>query len=167
MKVSAWLTRPPVWLVLLGLAALLCAPGLSWAETMKVTQGSQSLHGDPNFSATPIAPVPQGAEVTVVSKSGDWYRVEYKGNTGWMHRQAFAQAQAPRFGLPGMLLGGGVRETKSDEVALAGKGFTPEVEAGYRQKHPDTNFAQVDQVEGFTVDDAKLRAFINEGGLKP
>jgi len=168
VKVSARCKIPHKWLVMLALTALLCVPALSWADTMKVAQGNQSLYGDPNFSATPIAPVPQGAEVTVVSKSGDWYKVEYKGNSGWMHRGAFAQAQAPKAGgLPGMLFGGGVKETKSDEVALAGKGFTPEVEAGYRQQHPEMNFAQVDQVEGFQVDAAKLQAFIKEGGLRP
>ena len=32
-----------------------------------------------------------------------------------------------------MLFGAPVKETGSDEAALAGKGFTPEVEAGYRQ----------------------------------
>jgi len=167
VRVSVWLKKPRAWLAILSLAALLCAPGLGWAETLKVTQGNQSLYGDPNFSATPIAPVPAGAEVQVVSKSGDWYKVEYQGNTGWVHRQAFAQAQAPKFGLPGMLFGGGVKETKSDEVALAGKGFTPEVEAGYRQKNPNMNYAQVDQVESFQVDPAKLQAFIQEGGLTP
>ncbi len=167
MKVPIWLIKYRGWLLIMVLAALLCSPVLAGAETMKVAQGNQSLLSEPNFSGTPIAPVPTGAEVNVVTASGDWYKVEYQGNTGWMHRGAFAQAQAPKMGLPGMLFGGGVKETKSDEVALAGKGFTPEVEAGYRQKHPDMNFAQVDQVEGFKVDNAKLQAFIKEGGLKP
>jgi hypothetical protein len=87
-----------------------------------------------------------------------------------MHRSAFAQAEAPKAGgggLAGLIFGGGVTQTKSDEVALAGKGFTPEVEAGYRQQHPEANYAQVDQVESFTVDEAKLQAFIKEGGLRP
>jgi len=155
------------WLLILGLAALLCSPVLAGAETMKVVQPNQSLLSEANYSGTPIAPVPVGAEVNILSTSGDWNKVEYQGNTGWMHRGAFAQAQGPKLNLPGMLFGGGVQQTKSDEVALAGKGFTPEVEAGYRQKHPEMNFAQVDQVEGFKVDPAKLQAFIKEGGLKP
>ena len=153
--------------MILGLAVLLCGSGLARAETMKVTQGNQSLYEEPNFSGTPVAPVPAGAEVNVVTISGDWYKVEYQGNTGWMHRQAFAQAQAPKVGLPGMLFGGGVKESKSDEVALAGKGFTPEVEAGYRQKNPSMNYAQVDQVESFKVDNSQLQAFIRDGGLTP
>jgi hypothetical protein len=70
--------------------------------------------------------------------------------------------------LPG-LLGGGtpVQQTKSDEVALAGKGFTPEVESGYRAKHPEMKFAEVDKVETFKVDPAALQTFIKEGDLTP
>ena len=167
MKVSAWLQRPRGWLVILGLAALLCGSVPAAAGTMKVAQSNQSLHAEPNFSGTPIAPVPQGSEVKVISISGDWFKVEYQGNTGWLHRQAFARTQAPQLGRPGMFLGGGVRETKSDEVALAGKGFTPELEASYRQQNPNMNYAQVDQVESFKVSPAKLQAFIKEGGLNP
>ena len=167
MKVPAWWIKSRGWLLLLLLAALLCSPALAGAETMKVSQANQSLLSEPNFSGTPIAPVPTGAEVTVVTTSGDWLKVEYQGNTGWMHRGAFAQAETPKINPLGMLFGGGVQQTKSDEVALAGKGFTPEVEASYRQKHPEMNFALVDQVEGFKVDSAKLQTFIKDGGLNP
>jgi len=69
--------------------------------------------------------------------------------------------------LPGLVTGTPVKQTSSDEVALAGKGFTPEVEAGYRAKHPEMDFGQVDKVESFKVDPATLQAFIKEGDLKP
>jgi uncharacterized protein YgiM (DUF1202 family) len=167
VKAPVWLIKYRGWLLLLVLAALLCSPVLAGAETMKVTLENQSLYAEPSYAGTPITTVPAGTDVNVVSTSGDWYKVEYQGNTGWMHRGAFAQAQTPKFNLPSMLFGGGVQQTKSDEVALAGKGFTPEVEASYRQKHPDMNFAQVDRVEGFKVDNAKLQAFIKAGGLTP
>ncbi len=60
-----------------------------------------------------------------------------------------------------------MKQTSSDEVALAGKGFTPEVENSYRAKHPEMNFALVDRIESFRVAPAKLQAFIKEGDLKP
>jgi hypothetical protein len=69
--------------------------------------------------------------------------------------------------LPGLLTGTPVKQTSSDEAALAGKGFTPEVETGYRAKHPEMDFAQVDKVETFKVDPSTLQAFIKEGDLKP
>ena len=69
--------------------------------------------------------------------------------------------------LPGLITGTPVKQSSSDEVALAGKGFTPEVENGYRSKHPEMDFAQVDKIETFKVDSATLQAFIKEGDLKP
>jgi hypothetical protein len=69
--------------------------------------------------------------------------------------------------LPGLITGTPAKQTSSDEVALAGKGFTPEVESGYRAKHPEMDFAQVDKVESFKVNPATLQAFIQEGDLKP
>jgi hypothetical protein len=95
--------------------------------------------------------------------------VEYQGKTGWINRQAFGKPQVASsgFSLPGLLTGKPVKETSSDEVALAGKGFTPEVESGYRAKHPEMNFAMVDKIETFKVDPATLQTFIKEGDLKP
>jgi len=168
--------KPPVrfvkragWLLVLAAALMLALAGGAWGETLKVSQANQSLYPEPDFASTPLAKVPVGAAVQVVSRQGDWYQVTYAGTTGWMHRQAFPTAAAPgRFGgLPGVLFGAPVKQTTSDEVAMAGKGFTPEVEASYRQKHPEANYALVDQVEALRVSDAQLQAFLQEGGLKP
>ena len=153
-------------LVVLGafLALLWTAP--SWGETLKVTQENQSLYPAPDFAGTPIGALPLGAQVTVVQRSGDWIKVNYQGQVGWMHRRALGAA--PRIDLPRILTGRpAVRETTQDEAALAGKGFNPEVEAAYRQKNPNLNFALVDQVESYQVNPAQLQAFVQEGGLNP
>ena len=158
----------PIYLLALGLALVLLMPGIGWGEVLKVTQPNQSLYPDPDFAGTPVAPVPVGAEVNVERQAGDWYKVDYQGKAGWINRQAFPPPQAgSQMSLPGLLFGTPVKQTSSDEVALAGKGFTPEVESGYRSKHPEMNFAQVDKIESFTVDPATLQAFIKEGDLKP
>jgi len=152
-----------VLLLLVGLLLAGLNPGL--AETLKVERAGTQLYEAPNFGSTPLGTVPSGADVAVMSRSGDWVQVNYQGKTGWLHKTAFPQATGMR--MPGLLTGGPVRETKSDEVALAGKGFTPEVEAGYRQKNPSLNYAQVDQVEQFQVSSSQLASFIREGGLTP
>ncbi len=157
-----------MWFLAVALLALWLLPGPALGETMKVTQPNQSLYPDPDFAGTPVAPVPQGAEVNVLAQSGDWYKVEYQGKSGWLNRQAFPPpATGSKFSLPGMLFGAPVKESSSDEAALAGKGFTPEVESSYRQKHPEMKFAEVDQVEAYGVAPAQLQTFITEGGLKP
>ncbi len=165
MKRPGYLSGPGWWLLLLCMAALLAGSGPGMAETLKVERADMQLYQDPNFASPSLGPVPVGAEVSVLSRSGDWVQVNYQGKTGWLHKLAFPQG--PGVSLPGLLTGGPVRETKSDEVALAGKGFTPEVEAGYRQKNPSLNYAQVDQIETFRVNPGQLAAFIQEGGLTP
>jgi uncharacterized protein YgiM (DUF1202 family) len=157
------------YLLALGLTLVLLLPATGWGEVLTVAQPQQSLYPDPDFASTPIASVPEGTELNVETQAGDWYKVEYQGKKGWINRQAFGrpQAAASKFSLSGLLFGKPVKETSSDEVALAGKGFTPEVENSYRAKHPNLNFAQVDKVETFTVPPAKLQAFIKAGDLKP
>lgn len=159
------LSGPGLWLLLLLLAGLVASPGPGMAETLKVERPDMQLYQGPDFASDSLGSVPVGAEVSVLSRSGDWVQVNYEGKTGWLHKLAFPQA--PRVNLPGLLTGGPVRETKSDEVALAGKGFTPEVEAAYRQKNPGLKYAQVNQIEGFRVSSGQLATFQKEGGLTP
>jgi hypothetical protein len=151
-------------LLLAGLMLLWLTAGVGLAQTSKVVQSKQQLYAEPNFSANALGTVPEGAEVQIVQQSGDWYQVEYQGQKGWLSQQAFPSGK--KFDLSNVLKGKAVQENKTDEVALAGKGFTPEVEAGYRQKHPNLNYAQVDQVEKFEVSPAQLQAFQREGGLQ-
>jgi hypothetical protein len=168
VKRPAFLSGPGLWLLLLLLVAGWWAgSGLVLAETLKVERPDMQLYEGPNFGSASLGSVPVGAEVDVLSRSGDWVQVNYQGQKGWLHKLAFPQAQGSGFKLPGLLTGGPVQETKSDEVALAGKGFTPEVEASYRQKNPSLNYAQVDEVERFRVSPTQLAAFIKEGGLTP
>ena len=167
MRRPKGLSGPVLWLTLLLMVGLLAGAGPGAAETLKVERPDMQLYQAPNFGSTSLGPVPVGSEVTVLSRSGDWVQVNYQEKQGWLHKLAFPQAKGPGLKLPGLLTGGPVRETKSDEVALAGKGFSPELEASYRQKNPSLNYAQVDQIERFRVNSTQLAAFIKEGGLTP
>ena len=168
MRRPGYFSVPGLRVLLLLLIGSLAALSPGMAETLKVERANTQLYQSPNFGSTTVGTVPPGAEVAVVSRSGDWVQVNYEGKTGWLHKTAFPQAAGgPGMNLPGMLTGGPVRESKSDEVALAGKGFTPEVEAGYRQKNPGLNYAQVDEVERFEVNPGQLASFVREGGLTP
>lgn len=151
--------------MLLGAMFLLVFPSGGWSQNLTVSLSNQQLYSQPGFTSPPVMPVPQGAQVTLISRQGDWVQVEFQGKRGWLHKAAVAGGGPPVGGLPALLGSGPVRQTTHDEVALAGKGFTPEVEAGFRQKNPGLNYAQVDEVERFQVDPAKLQAFLQEGGL--
>jgi hypothetical protein len=154
--------------LVLGLALVLLLPAAGWGEVRTVGRDHQFLYPDPDFASTPIVAVPAGSEVNVESQVGDWYKVTYQGKSGWINRQAFLTLPAgSKFNLSGLLFGTPVKQTSSDEVALAGKGFTPEVESSYRAKHPEMNYAQVDRIESYKVAPATLQAFIKQGDLKP
>ncbi len=158
-----WLRR---WrlLLLLALIGLASGPAVGTAQIFKTVASKQQLYATPSYSGEVVGMVPEGSEVTIVQQSGDWSQVEYQGQKGWLPARAFAGGK--KLDLSSLLQGKAVKESKTDEVALAGKGFTPEVEAGFRQKHPELRYDQVDQIEKFSVSAAELQAFRQEGGLR-
>ncbi|MGQ9920968.1 MAG: SH3 domain-containing protein [Desulfobacca sp.] len=153
--------RSLLFLVLIGLTA---EPAVGMAQTLKTVAGEQRLLAAPSYSAEVVATIPAGSEVSILQESGEWSQVEYQGQKGWLPARAFASGK--KLDLSTLLRGKAVKESKTDEVALAAKGFTPEVEAGFRQKHPDLRYDQVDQIEQFNVSAAELQAFRQEGGLR-
>lgn len=154
--------------LVLGVVLVLLLPAAGWSEVRTVGRANQFLYPDPDFGSHPIMAVPPGAEVNIESQVGDWYKVNYQGKNGWLNSHAFLTLPASsKFSLSGLLFGTPVKQTSSDEVALAGKGFTPEVESSYRAQHPEMNYALVDRIESHRVAPATLQAFIKEGDLKP
>ena len=64
--------------------------------------------------------------------------------------------------------GGDVRlAASSDEVALAGKGFSQEIETEYKKQNRSLDYAWVDRMLTFKVSDAEALRFMQEGGLEP
>ncbi len=53
------------------------------------------------------------------------------------------------------------------EVALAGKGFSEEVEREFRKTNAEADFQWVDRMERFVVDYSRVAAFLREGGVAP
>lgn len=150
-------------LLLPAVLMLSAVPGLS--ETLQVERSNMLLYKSPTFASPSLGSVPVGQQVEAISRSGDWFQVNYEGKTGWLHKMTFPREKVPGERLPELQTTGPVRETKSDEVALAGKGFTPEVETNYRQKNPGLNYAQVDQIESFRINPTQMTGFLQEGRL--
>jgi len=97
--------------------------------------------------------------------NGGWLRVRLPGGaTGWVHETAVTDEKL----LPLPQAGGVPRGSVSqDEVALAGKGFNPQVEAKYREQNPSREelFRLVDAMERRDVPEAEMEAFLFEGRL--
>jgi hypothetical protein len=147
----------------LGIACLLLLPAVTLpaAETAQVITRENAIRTTPRFFAPVKTKVSYNDTVTIVAREGDWLKVRFKGSEGYLHKSALKGKSLGLGSLAGSSSGGASR----DEVALAGKGFNPQVEESYRKGHPELDFAGVDRIEAVTVSDRELEKFITTGGL--
>jgi hypothetical protein len=148
----------------MGALVLVLLPALGWAQTLKVVKDKDCIRQQAQFFAKPVVTVKRGDQLQKLKVKGDWFQVEFQGKKGWIHKAAVS---SPTVRFSTFLGLGQAQAASTEEVALAGKGFTPEVEAGYRQKYPQMNYAAVDLVESFQVPDAQFQAFLKKGDLRP
>lgn len=130
------------------------------AETIKVTTRENAVRGDCRFFAPVKLKVSLGDQLTVKGRKGDWYLVSAKGVNGCIHKSA---VEARSFASAGR--GAASGGTSADEVSLAGKGFNPQVEAGYRKSGKNLNYAAVDEISRSSVSEKSLESFVLQGGL--
>jgi len=146
---------------------LVVALGLAWAgpvragDTAKVITKQNAIRKECRFFAPVVVTVAFDDELEVLSSQGDWFAVKKGVDQGCIHQSAIKKKS---FSLSGILGSGGA--TSSDEVAMAGKGFDPLVEASFKKQHPELDFQAVDRVEADNVPEADLLTFIQEGGLR-
>ena len=130
------------------------------AETLKVTTRENAVRGECRFFAPVKLKVSLGDQLTVKGRKGDWYLVSAKGVNGCIHKSA---VESRTFAASGRGAAGG--GTSADEVSLAGKGFNPQVEAGYRKSGKNLNYTAVDEIVKYTVSEKSLETFVLQGGL--
>jgi hypothetical protein len=115
----------------------------------------------PKFIGPTAGSVSRGDQLTIKEVKGDWYRVE-GSYSGWIHKSNVTEGKVQLSSTPG----GSGGNVNRDEVELAGRGFTPQVEQQYKDKNPNLDFSHVDFIEKTAVDPAELEAFVSEGKLK-
>jgi len=145
-------------LLLLGAGIALAAPKVGTMVTIRVL--SAKVMKAPKFIGAAAGNVSRGDQLTVKEVKGDWYRVE-GAQSGWIHKTNVAEGKVALSSKPG----GSGGNVNRDEVELAGRGFTPEVEQKYKQGNPNLDFSHVDAIEKTSVDPAELEAFAQEGKL--
>jgi hypothetical protein len=146
-------------LLLLGTGIALAAPKVGSVVTIRVL--SAKVMKAPKFVGASAGAVSRGDQLTVKEVKGDWYRVE-GSYTGWIHKSNVAEGKVVLASTPGGA-GGNVNR---DEVELAGRGFTPQVEQQYKDKNPNLDFSHVDSIEKTAIDSVELETFMAAGGLK-
>jgi hypothetical protein len=149
------------WVLLvlvLGAGLALAAPKVGSSVTIRVL--SAKVMKSPKFIGAAAGSVSRGDQLTVKQVQGDWYLVE-GSVSGWIHKSHVTEGRVALSSKPG----GSGGNINRDEVELAGRGFTPEVEQKYRQANPELDFSHVDAIEKTSVDPAELEAFVQEGKL--
>lgn len=142
--------------------AALMATG-AWAVTeMSVQVRDGQLRNRASFLGTVVGTVAYGDRVTVNQTQAGWCEVSIAGKTGWIHESALTPKKVV---LASGTADARVQSVGSEEVALAGKGFSKEVEAEYKKQNQDVDYTWVDWMGQQTVSSERLVAFLKQGNL--
>jgi hypothetical protein len=152
--------KKPILVMVLILLTAGVSLGFS-AEIVTVISKENAIRSSCKFFAPIVAKVRYNDKLEVIRQEGDWYRVRFNDLEGCIHKTA---VQKQQFKLV-QLEGSGSGSATEDEVALAGKGFNPQVESEYKAKNPELQFHLVDEIEAFQVPENEQVEFIQEGEL--
>jgi SH3-like domain-containing protein len=150
-------------------ALLFCAAALpllfAAQEFLSVQVREGQLRATPSFLGSVTAVLAYGDRVELLEDKGAWKRIALGGGKvkGWVHESAVsAKRIALRAGTASVQTG-----ATGGELALAGKGFNPRVEAEFRNKNKNLDYAWVDRMETFAVKPAQMLAFLKQGQVTP
>lgn len=135
----------------------------AWAATeMSVQVRDGQLRNRASFLGTVVGTVAYGDRVVVQQKQAGWCEVSLAGKSGWIHESALTPK---RVVLASGASDARVQSVGSEEVALAGKGFSKEVESEYKRQNPQLDFTWVDWMGRQTVSSAQKIEFLKQGDL--
>lgn len=131
------------------------------AETVSVVVKKTSIREATQFFAPTVAVAEYNDALTVLATEEDWIKVEKSGAQGWVHLSAVSSIKTVTPGTTDEV----VEDYSADEIALAGKGFSGQVEEQYRKDNPELNFFAVDEMEKITVSQQEVIVFQEAGML--
>jgi len=130
---------------------------------MNVQIRTGQLRSKASFLGKVIQEIAYGTQMEILQAKGDWMQVKLKSRTGWMHKSALTTKR--------IVMTSGIASGKtgasSDELALAGKGFSSEVEKEYKGQNRKLNFAFVDSMEKIKVTSGDIQNFLISGNVQP
>ncbi len=153
---NRFLISIPLFLFLLTLEVSAINPRSIQVKETKVRQ-------QPTFLARPTGSVAYGDRVDVLEQRGVWSHVKNSQIHGWLHSSALTRKNIKKSSGSSNLKTAASR----DELALAGKGFSAEVESEYKSQHAKVDFTLVDRMEQIVIPENELRNFMIEGGVIP
>ncbi len=152
---------PAVVLLSLAVASIWAAVQ---TKLMSVQVRTGQLRDGASFLAPVVSTLAYGERVQTQQTQGDWLQVSTTdGITGWMHRSALTPKRIVLKAGAGAVPVSGAGE----ELALAGKGFSADVEAAFKRAHTGIDFSWVDRAEQIVVTPQETKVFLAEGGIEP
>jgi len=136
----------------------LCVSALIFSQaqgrTMYVAVQSAEMKSSTGFFSSIVENLALGTAVTAIRENGKWMEVRSENTvSGWVAAASLSSRRVTGSG----------HSASAGEIALAGKGFTREVEIEYRKNGLD--FSAVDAMEISNVPKEELLEFVNTGRL--
>lgn len=128
-------------------------------DTMYVNVKESTLKSGTGFFSSKLENIYYGDAVVILIEEGKWTKIELKTNpaiNGWISSANLTKKK---------ILTGKTQNLSDSELALAGKGFSAEVEGAMKQRHGQLRFDLVDAIERKAVTDEELLQFLVEGNL--
>jgi hypothetical protein len=132
-------------------------------KTMNVQNRTADIRSSPDPLGDVVATLKLGDKVTVIDDGGKWLKATTEtGKTGWISLSDLSKKAV------NMTAGDKDAElaASSGEMAIAGKGFSKEIEADFKAKNKDVDFAWVDRMEKIKIAVGEIKKFLEAGGLK-
>ncbi|MHB8908564.1 MAG: SH3 domain-containing protein [Syntrophales bacterium] len=159
------MTRPSK-IILIGVFFSICFVFSGFAQlpkTMSVQVREGQLRSTPSFLGKIIANPSYGDRVEIIQDQGAWKKVAVGGLQGWMHASALTTKT--------IVLKAGAQNVRTSatggEIALAGKGFSEEIEKQYKSLNHNLDYTWVDRMERFKVSPEEMQAFLKQGDVVP
>lgn len=144
------------------IGAVLIIVVLLIAETLIVKVKSTYLRKEPKFYAQVVATLKAGDSLEKIKSQGGWMQARTKeGFVGWVHSSAVKPKKFSLLAMDKSLK----TQASADEVALAAKGFSKQVEESYKAKNKNLSYAWVDRMLKMKVTAAQIKAFLQKGRL--
>ena len=135
----------------------LFAQQISTGGTAWISSKTADLKSSTGFFAGKVGTLQMGDQITVLQISGSKIQVRSATNSslsGWVASSSLSTRRIVAAG----------SSATATEVALAGKGFSQEVEDVYKTEG-NLNYADVDRTEAITISQDELYNFVVEGRL--
>ena len=132
-------------------------------KVMSVQVKEGLLRATPSHLGKIVARISYGDRVTVLEERGAWKKVSRSTgkSQGWIHNTALTNK---RIALKAGQSNVGTSVSR-DEIALAGKGFSEEVEAQYRKSNKNLDYTWINWMEAIKVSPKQMEDFIVVGHL--